>query len=142
MSYGHKLWDKVIEFADKSSWSAGSFLAKKMRINDFASNERVIVALVDDEIVSYSIFVNQDDLPLEYGFTPFVGFVFVDEKYRGNRLSFKMIDEACNIARLQNFSKIYITSRELGLYEKYGFTKIGEYKTIFNTVEQLFCKEI
>jgi len=35
ISFGHDLWDKTIEFAEKCSWKAGSFLALKMRNNDF-----------------------------------------------------------------------------------------------------------
>ena len=31
-------------------------------------------------------------------------------------------------------------SGEHGLYEKYGFEKIGEYRTIFGTTDQLFYK--
>ena len=40
------------------------------------------------------------------------------------------------------YDKIYVMSGEIGLYEKYGFIKIGNYETIYNSVEQLFVKNI
>ena len=142
MSFGHDLWDKTIEFAEKCSWRAGSFLAFKMRNNDFESNERVLVAIEADNIVAFCTFTNKDELPGEYDFTPFIGFMFVDEKYRGHRISEKLIETACNLARQQNYPKMYIMSGELGLYEKYGFVKIGDYKTIYDAVDQLFYREL
>jgi ribosomal protein S18 acetylase RimI-like enzyme len=33
-------------------------------------------------------------------------------------------------------------SGEIGLYEKYGFTKMGKYKTIYDSIDQLFYKDI
>lgn len=142
MTYGHKYWNSTALFADKCSWKAGAVLAQKMRMNDFEINEKVIIALCDDCIAGFCTFSNTDELSAEYGFTPFVGFVFVDEKYRGNRLSERLIDAACDEARKQGFCKIYIMSGEIGLYEKYGFTKIGDYETIYKTTDQLFIKKL
>lgn len=142
MSYGHKYWNKTIDFAGKCSWKAGAFLAQKMMTNDFESNEKVIIALYDDYIVGFCTFANKDEIPQEYDFTPFVGFVFVDEKYRGNRLSERLINAACDEAREQGFHTIYIMSGEIGLYEKYGFIKLGDYKTIYGTTDQLFFREL
>ena len=37
---------------------------------------------------------------------------------------------------------IYIMSGEIGLYEKYGFVKLGDYKTVYGSVDQLFVQTI
>lgn len=42
----------------------------------------------------------------------------------------------------KNFEKIYIMSGEIGLYEKYGFVKLGDYKTVYGSVDQLFVQTI
>ena len=117
-------------------------LAKRMRENDFAENERVLVALENDDIAGFCTFANKDELPAEYDFSPFIGFMFVYEKYRGHRLSGKLIDAACGIAKEQGFSTVYIMSGEVGLYEKYGFEKLGDYATIYGTTDQLFSKKM
>lgn len=142
MSFGHKYWNKTINFAGKCSWKAGAFLAQKMMTNDFERNEKVIIALCDDNIAGFCTFANKDEISQEYIFTPFVGFVFVDEKYRGNRLSERLVNAACDEAKEQGFHTIYIMSGEIGLYEKYGFIKMGDYKTIYGTIDQLYFREL
>jgi len=142
MTFGHTMWDRTAAYADGCSWKAGAVLAKKMRENDFADNERVIAAIENQDIAAFCTFSNKDELPPESAVTPLIGFVFVGEQYRGQRLAGKLIDAACGIASEQGFSAIYILSGEIGLYEKYGFRKIGEVETIYHTVEQLFVREI
>ena len=125
--------------------SGEPFLAEKMKANDFENNERVLVALHGDEAAAFCTFTNRDELPKEYGFGPFIGFLFVAEKYRGTaclkkkkKKKKKMLNAASNVAREQGFSTIYLMSGEVGLYEKYGFIKVGDYKTIYGSVDQLF----
>jgi len=142
MKNGHKYWKATADFAMNCSWRAGGYLAKLMYENAFAEEERVLVALVDGNIAGFCTYAKKDELPEEYDFTPFIGFMFVDEKYRGNRLSEKLIQAACNQAANDGFHRMYIMSGEIGLYEKYGFTFLGMYKTIYDSEDQLFVKEI
>ena len=139
---GHPLWEKTICFARNSSWRAGPFLAGKMESDDFLDWERVVVAVEEERIVGYCTVTEKDELPEKYGYSPFIGFVFVDEKHRGKRISERLIGQAVICAREAGYSKIYLMSGEKGLYEKYGFEKIGDYETIFGTMDQLFEKEI
>lgn len=142
MSYGHKYWDQTIGFAAQCSWSAGPVLAQMMKNREFEKNERVLAAICDGQIAGFCTFSNKDEMPKEYAFTPFIGFMFVDEAFRGNRLSERLIHAACEEAKRQGFLEIYLMSGEIGLYEKYGFQKIGDYKTIYDTYDQLFWKSI
>ena len=142
LKFGDELWDRVINYAETCSWGAGRVLAGKMSENDFEANERVVVALHDGDIAAFCTFSDRDELPPEYDFGPFVGCVFVDEKFRGRRLSGKLIEAACGLAREQGFTAIYLMSGEVGLYEKYGFRKIGDYGTIYGSVEQLFARDL
>ena len=137
---GHPLWEETTAFARASSWSAGPYLAGMMANNAFQDWERVAVATDGDRPAGYCVFAEKDELPEEYGFSPFIGFVYVDEKYRGRRISGQMIHEVVRYAGTLGFRKVYLMSGEHGLYEKYGFEKIGEYRTIFGTMDQLFYK--
>lgn len=140
MTRGHKYWDETIALAAKCSWKAGPFLAERMRKNEFAEWERVFAVRIDGKTAGFCTLSEKDELPPEYEFTPFVGFVFVDERYRGKRLSESMIKSAASYARDLGYAKIYIMSGEVGLYEKYGFEALGEYETIYGTVDRLFVK--
>lgn len=142
MTQGHPRWDETIALAENCSWKAGPFLAKMMRDNAFTDWERVCAAFVDGKAVGFCTFAEKDELPEEYQFTPFIGFVFVSEPYRGKRLSEAMIRAVIPYARELGYEKIYLMSGESGLYEKYGFEKIGDYRTIYGTTDQLFVKSI
>lgn len=142
MTSGHELWEDTILFSENCSWKAGPFLAERMRRGDFADWERVFVACVDGKIAGFCTLSEKDELPAHYDFSPFVGFVFVGENYRGHRLSGQMLEIAADYARSLGYGKVYVMSGEVGLYEKYGFEKLGEYKTIYDTTDQLFVKSI
>ena len=96
---GHPLWEKTALYAMNCTWNAGSVLAEKMIKNDFQNWERVIVATEEKEVVAYCTILERDELPEQYGYTPFIGFVFVDEKYRGKRISERMIEQATGYAK-------------------------------------------
>jgi len=140
MTQGHAYWDKTIHLAERCSWRAGPLLARKMRENDFTSQERVCAVCVDGKAAGFCTFTERDELPEEYGFTPFIGFVFVEESFRGKRLSEAMIQTVIPYAHGLGYEKIYVMSGEIGLYEKYGFQKLGDYQTIYGSTDQLFIK--
>ena len=138
---GDALWEEMIAFAEGSAWRAGPYLARMMRENGFLPWERVFLAREDGENAGYCLFARDDELPPEHGFFPFIGFVYVDEKHRGRRLSQKIIEAARTYAGRIGFERVYLMSGEKGLYEKYGFRYLGDYQTVFGTVDQLFVKE-
>ena len=51
-----------------------------------------------------------------------------------------MIEAALRYAGSIGYETVYLMSGERGLYEKYGFTKLGDYDTIHGTRDQLFCR--
>lgn len=140
LSQGHKFWKETLQMAAKCSWRAGPILSQKMANNEFNEWERVFCAVENGKVVGFCTLTEKDELPEKYGFTPFIGFVFVAEQYRGKRLSQLLINNATLYARELGYQKIYIMSGERGLYEKYGFVKLGDYKTIYDTTDQLFVK--
>lgn len=135
---GSPLWNELITYAENCSWTAGKEIARLMRENAFTGFERVFAACVNGRTAAFCTLTEKDELPPELPYSPFIGFVFVDEKYRGRRVSEKLIRKAVRYAADSGFDKVYIMSGETGLYEKYGFTKIGDFETIYGTTEQLF----
>ena len=138
----HPLWQKTVSFAENCAWKAGPFLAKQMKENGFLPWERVLAACEGEEIVGFCTLSQKDELPENLPYAPFIGFIFVEERYRGRRISQKMIDRAARYAKTLGYRCVYIMSSEQGLYEKYGFRKIGDFETIYGTIDQLFEKEL
>lgn len=51
-----------------------------------------------------------------------------------------MIRHAVAYVHTLGYEAVYLMSGEHGLYEKYGFIKMGDYETIFGSVDQLYKK--
>lgn len=138
----HPAWENVAAYADGCSWRAGAYLAQLMRENRFAAWERVFAAFDGETQVGFCTLTAKDEMPETSVYTPFIGFVFVDEAYRGRHISGQLISAACAYAKTLGYEKVYLTSDEQGLYEKYGFVKNGEVENIWHEMTQLFAKII
>jgi GNAT superfamily N-acetyltransferase len=136
---GSPLWNELITYAEGCSWRAGRELARLMREDAFMGFERVFAACEGSRIAGFCTLTEKDELPPGQPYSPFIGFIFVDEAFRGQRISEQLIKKAAGYACGAGFGKVYIMSGEVGLYEKYGFTKIGDFETIYGGTEQLFA---
>lgn len=125
LQQGNELWYIVADYARNCSWAAGKSLAKEMHKRRFLDWERVFVALDDENIAGYCTFVEKDCLP-DVLYTPYIGYLFVGETYRGNRLSEKIIISVLEYAKNIGIPDVYLVSDHVNLYEKYGFIKIDE----------------
>jgi predicted N-acetyltransferase YhbS len=137
LTYSDKLWQVVAEYAQNCSWKAGANLAKQMKKCHFSDWERVFAAFDGDNIAGYCTFAKTDCIP-DVSYTPYIGFVFVEEQYRGNRLSEELILSVLAYAKELGFDKVYLVSDHVNLYEKYGFVKIDEKKAPWGAMETIF----
>ena len=138
---GCKAWERLAAFAENCSWSAGAFLDRDMRNGAFTDWERVFAAMDGERIAGFCTLARTDcieNLP----YTPYIGYVFVAEEYRGHRLSQRMIDAACAYARGLGFEAVYLISDHENLYEKYGFEVIGRKMAPWGAMEKIYRKEI
>lgn len=134
-------WNRTIEMAEKCSWRVGANLGKRMRENIFKDFECPFAAVENNEVIGFCTITKTDYIP-NCTYTPWIGFVFVDEKYRGNRSSEKMIKKVFEYAKSEGFEKIYIATGEDNLYEKYGFVQVDTLKSYGNTLETILMYEL
>ena len=135
-----ELWCSVRNYAENCSWRAGKALANAMDHNAFNDWERVIVALDNEKICGYCTVSKTDCIPDVY-YTPYIGYMFVDEKCRGNRISQKLIQYAIEYIKKVGFDKVYIVSDHQNLYEKYGFRVIDCKMATWGSEEKIFIQE-
>jgi len=136
-----KLWNELRDYANSCDWEAWLILAQKMHENKFLDWEKIFIATENDEIIWFCTFTKEDWIP-NCNYSPFVWFMFVDEKYRWNRISEKLINEVENYAKALDFEKLYIVSDHKWLYEKYWFEKCDEKIDGLGRVETIFFREI
>lgn len=136
-----EMWNKVKSYAYNCSWKAGKSLAKAMMNNDFKDWERVIVAFDNKEICGYCTVAKTDCIP-NLIYTPYIGYLFVDEECRGNRLSQKLIVYSMKYLKSIGFDKVYLVSDHENLYEKYGFKVIDRKMSPWGSEEKIYIQEL
>ncbi len=135
-------WDKLMDFSRNCSWNPGKNLATRMENGDFKGEEQIFAAIENDEIAGFCVFEEDGYIPPEYDYHPFINLVFVDESYRGKRVSEKLIEKALSYGKELGLSKVYLKSEHRGLYEKYGFKKIADFTPIVGLADQIFEKTL
>ena len=114
-----------IDEISKSTWGAGIYLYELLRDNklkDLCGQDTKVLLLTEGEnLVSFCTYAPQDDIP-NPSLTPWLGFVYTFPRYRGQHCFGYLVDHAIGLARSDGYSRIYVSTLEDGLYEKYGFT--------------------
>lgn len=124
-----ELWDKVSEYAGNCPWqTTGQYLSDKMKRNGFLEWERVFAAFSRDMVIGFCAFT-KDSAVLGEKYSPYIGFLFVDEAYRGKHIGRELCFSVIKYAGSKSFDKVYLYSDLLNYYEKMGFEKIGEEDT-------------
>lgn len=140
---GDPLWETVAGFAENCLWPEGRNLSQRMRDGGFHDWERVLVALDGETIAGFCTLSKTCRLP-KAPYCPYVGDVFVDLPYRGNRLSANLIDAAAARAQEAGFDRIFLVSDHSGPYEKYGFQAIDRQTPPWNPLKTatIFVREM
>ena len=134
-------WDKLINFVKNSSWRASPIIAGNWEKNNFLDWERIFVAMENNDIIGHCSLNKTDSVPnVEY--TPYIQAVFVNEKFRGNRISEKMINSAIEYARSLGIKRVHIVSDHKNFYEKYGFIKIDEKKDYRGELQGIYVQKL
>lgn len=114
-----------LEEIRKSDWSAGKYLYELLRDNRLkklcGQTVKLLMLTEGRQLISFCTYAEQDDIR-EPALTPWVGFVYTFPEYRGNRYMGILLDYAEELARSEGRNYIFISTGEVGLYEKYGYT--------------------
>ena len=135
------LWMATREYAENCSWRAGKSLASAMENREFSDWERVIVAVENGTVCGFCTAAKTDCIP-EVSYTPYIGYVFVGEEYRGSRLSEKLIRYAMQYLASIGFTEVYLVSDHVNLYEKYGFHVIDRKIAPWGTEEKIYMQKL
>ena len=126
-------------------WKYGKFLSDSID-NGFlfkicGEDARIFLLLNEDKVVSFCTFVHQDEINAPDMF-PWISFVYTLEEYRGNRLMGKLFDYIFELARNENYKQVFVSTNEIGLYEKYGFEYYKNMHDITNNDSRIYIKKL
>lgn len=137
-----ELADKLIYFVEDFSWEeVKAHMLEVLREWDFADWETPFAAIVNGQIAGMATIMKTDYYPLPEIY-PWVSCIFVDEDYRGHRISEKLIDFANNYAKKCGFTRTYIPSEHTGLYEKFGYRYLKDITNYGDGTDRLYVREL
>lgn len=137
-----ELAQQLIRFVEQFSWEdVKEHLLHVLRSWEYTDWETPFVAMADGQIVGMVSIMKTDYYPLPEIY-PWVSGVFVTEKYRGCRISEKLINFANEYAKECGFERTYIPSEHVGLYEKYGYEYLKDIVNYGGGTDRLYVKEL
>ena len=126
-------------------WGAGIWLHELLRdgkLRDLCGETTEVLMLTDgNHLVSFCTYAPQDDIPAP-GLSPWLGFVYTFPKYRGRRLFGRLVDHARTLAKADAIDRIYVSTLETGLYEKYGFIFFRMMKDIHGGPSRVYSLKV
>ncbi|MBT9776004.1 GNAT family N-acetyltransferase [Clostridium sp. MCC353] len=121
-----------LEQIKKSDWRAGQYLYNQLSqgtLKELCGETTRVFLLIDDRsLVSFCILAEVDEVR-DTGLTPWIGFVYTFPQYRGRRYVGRLLDFAQKTAKNDGANQVYISTGEIGLYEKYGYSFYQMMKT-------------
>ena len=144
-----KYWREQIVHGD---WRAAKFLYEVLEKNELQERygaEARLLFMVEGtkeaKLVAFCTLAERDEIveeETESWMKPWIGFVYTFPDYRGNRYSERLINHACELAKRDGYEKMYLSSNEVGLYEKYGFKFLKMMHTVWGEETQVFVKRL
>jgi GNAT superfamily N-acetyltransferase len=101
----------------------------------------MFAAVQNGKIVGMASIMKTDYYPLP-DIYPWISCIFVTESARGHRISGQLIDHANRYAKELGFSRSYIPTEYIGLYEHYGYEYIHDIINYGGGIDRLYVKEL
>ena len=90
---------------------------------------QTFIALLDNMPVGMYQICMSDDLYSRPDLYPWLANVYVDEKYRGNGICGELMKTVKQNAKNIGLTELYLYTKHVGLYEKYGWNYIEQVNT-------------
>ena len=137
-----ELMEKLLCFVESFSWEEVKEHTLWMIRNwKYTQWETPFIAMMDGQAVGMATIMKTDYYP-QPDLYPWVSSLFVAEAYRGRRISEKLIDFANHYAKEMGFSRAYIPTQHIGLYEKYGYYYIKDIVNYGSGIDRLYAKDL
>lgn len=113
-------WAKEIR---KSDWTAApllfTFLDKETFVKNRGEGGKILLLVDGEHLLSFCIYAPRDNI-IKTALTPWMGFVYTFPQYRGHHYAGELLKEVNRLAKEEGHKYVYISTRHIGLYEKYG----------------------
>ena len=133
----------------QGDWRAAKYLYEVLEAGQlkerYGESTRLLLLVEDDKLLAFCTLAERDEIVEEEmtpDMKPWIGFVYTFPTHRGHRYSEKLIQYACGLAKRDGYEKVYLSSNEVGLYEKYDFVFRERLHTVWGDETQVFEKKL
>ena len=137
-----KLTGELLEILQKEWSEAYGWLTDVIDDWSISDFPQIVVATEKEEIIGYYSLVAKELVKDNHGYTPWLGTLFVREKYRGKHFSPVLINNACQHVKNMGYNNLYLATEHIGLYEKFGFEEIGLGMYLWNAPTKFYKKSL
>ncbi len=145
----NKIFDEILEW-NYNWWgirNGNSYEEVKCNLEHSVCKDKLpqtFVAVIDETPVGMYQLAMTDDLDSRPDIYPWLINVYVEEKFRGQNICRKLMETVPENAKKANLKELYLYTKHIGLYEKFGWKFIEEIKTFKNDspIERLYKLEI
>lgn len=134
--------NNYIDIIAKQNWSAAKYLAKALvnqkMFDDYFKEGNVYIMEYNKDFVGFATLSIKDCIN-DNSLFPWIGFLFINEKYRHHRYSQIFMEYLEQIA-FKKYPYVYICTNHKGLYEKYGYTYLFDRLDLWNEKNMVYIK--
>lgn len=134
-----------LEQIAKTDWRSGKYLYELLKSNSL--HEKIgsfakVLLLVDGDLLLAFCTVSEKKYDIDSQFSPWIGFVYTFPEHRGKHYSNLLLCYVEKIVPKYGFDKIYISTKYIGLYEKYGYEFWKMMIDWRGDEQRVYCKKI
>ena len=134
-----------IERISRSKWRAAAYLVSLLREDKlqerYGETAKLLLLTEGDNLISFCTYAEHDEVS-DRSLKPWVGFVFTFPEYIGERRAGKLLEHVYALAKKDGYKTLYVSTEEVGLYEKYGFTYWKKMPTDFGEESRVYRMKI
>ena len=135
-------WTEQIQRTD---WEAAKYLVTLLNNKTFhkvlGEDSKLYLMTDGESLISFCTLSQKDDIP-DTNLSPWIGFVYTFEEYRGFGCATRLINFVCDVAKKSGNKNIYISTNTTGLYEKMGFSFIETKKDVNGEDSRIYAKKL
>ena len=132
-----------LEEIKKSDWGGGASLYRHILngtlFDKIGKGSKVLLLTDGDELICFCTYSRMDNIqPTDL--TPWMGYVYTFPKHRGHRYLKYLFEEIGRLAKDDGHSRVYISTDQIGLYEKYGCDYLYETRDVHGDPTRIYVK--
>lgn len=129
----------------RAQWGGAKLLAELLEKKTFfqtLGRDSTLLLLADGErLASFCTFSERDEVD-DPALTPWAGFCFTFEEYRGRRCLGRLLDHACALTAERGLDRLYLSTDHVGLYEKYGFSFLRAGQSVWGGATRIYVRPV